>query len=635
MLKVKIGVKMTGLLALILLFPALVWAGPQAEALKAEEKAAAFYKEGQSAYWTGNYAQALSLFSQVSAVSPRYKPLNVQIYQSLAAYRIKGKKNLPVVFPNPTSSQSGFKELLINDEQEWLHLASEAESIILDVSTYLERLKNQALVPEEKLIDPTFYLREGRLALERNQFLEVIRYGQLAIEKLDAAFAETTAPTARLLGKIGDTPVTINVTDLDLKEALRQIYELTGVNIVLSSGITGTMTMNVKDVPLRQVLDLIVETHGLNYLERDNVIMIMTPAEFEKTASGLALKEKKVFNLHYAEARAIAKIIRDSLRLENVTADLRTNSIVIDTGSATQTRDIENLIRSLDIPANEVLIEAQLLEVTYSNDRALGINFLIQNKLIDKVTLSGPRFGSVPAALPIDSESVYFALTHKDFSAIFNALAKEGRARLIMSPRIMTVSGTPAVITSTEDFPYTTSTVTQQPSATATNPLPPIITTQINTIQIGTTFQITPIIQNNRTVALNVSLLVDRVKEIMQVPTSFGTSGQIIYQPYPLVASRSTDQNVVLWDGESLIVGGIGNVDTFNNETRVPVLGKVPVLGNLFKRTTRTERTGELVLFLKPRIVLTSEEGRLLNREYESLPVLQEGPKQIIDRKWF
>ncbi|MCX5641630.1 MAG: hypothetical protein NTY10_00035, partial [Candidatus Omnitrophica bacterium] len=588
-------------------------ASPAVASLKADSEAAKVYKEGQSAYWLGDYMEAISLFARVKAIDSDYKAKNVGIYQDLATYRLLGKKSdeTKKVFLEPTPENTTKSEILINDEEEWLNLVRETEAIILDASTYLDKIGKSGEVPAEKLIDPNYYLKQARLSFERQEYLGAIQHSYRIKEMIMSAYNEVAAPERKLLGKMGDTLVTFNVTDLDLAAALQQIYAITGVNIVLSQGISGKVTMNVTDIPLRQVLDLIVDVNGLKYAEKDNVIRIMTPEEYEKTAAGLAVRNKKVYPLHYAEAIAIAKVVRDSMGIEGVTADIRSNSIIADAGSTQQALDIDRLIKELDIPTNQVLIEAQLLEVTYNNDKALGINFLIQNKMLGDVQLRGPSFGSVPATLPADAASIYFGLTHKDFSAIFNALAVDGEVRLIQSPRIMAISGTPAVITTSEQFPYVTSTVSGGSATVA-----PTVTSVLNTVDVGTTFTVTPLIQGNRTVALSVNLVVERVAEIVNVPIISGNL--ILSQKYPLVASRSTSQNIVLWDGESLVVGGIISKNDIKGETRFPVLGKVPVLGNLFKRSTMTKKNTELILFLTPRIIQTFEEGRTLTREYKA-----------------
>ncbi len=609
--------------------PAPAGESPAVKALKAESEAARVYKDGQEAYWLGNYTEAVLLFSRVKSIDPNYKAKSVDNYHALALYRLLGKKPGETrVFADPAPENPPRSEILINDEQEWLNLVRETEAVLLDAATYLDKVQKSGEVPSEKLIDPNYYLKQARLSFERKEYLDTIRYSYQVKEKITAAYNETVEPERKLLGKMGDTLVTFNVTDLDLAAALQQIYAITGVNIVLSSGISGKVTMNVKDIPLRQVLDLIVDTNGLKYAEKDNVIRIMTPAEYDKTAVGMAVRNKKVYPLHYAEAIAVAKVVRDSMGMEGVTADVRSNSIIADAGSTQQAQDIDRLVKELDIPAQQVLIEAQLLEVTYSNDRSMGINFLLQSKMIGDVRLSGPSFGSVPAVLPSDAASVYFGLTHRDFSAIFNALASDGTVKLLQSPRIMAISGTPAVITTTAQYPYVTSTVSGG-SATVS----PTVTSVLNTVDVGTTFTVTPLIQGNRTVALNVNLVVERVSEIVDVPIISGNL--VLSQKYPLVASRSTSQNIVLWDGESLVVGGIMSKDDIQSESRFPVLGKIWLLGNLFKRNTLTKKNTELILFLTPRIVQTYEEGRTLTREYEALPSGKEPEKGIIGQPWF
>ncbi len=598
--------------------------------LKSEEKAEEVYRKGQTAYWGGDYADTVSLFSRVAAIDPTYKPEHVGMYQQLAAFRLEGTRPGPIrVYQQPVPESRPRRDILIGDEQEWLHLVAEAESVVQAASHYFSRVEESGEVPGEKLSDPRYYLKQARLAYERDQYIEAIRYGHLTLQQLREAFAEATEPRRKVLGKVGDTPVTFNVRGLNLHEALKQLYDLTGVSIVLSAGITGTVTMNVTDVPLREVLDLIVDLNGLRYTERNNVIVIMTPAEYARTAEGLEKKKRKVFPLHFAEAKAIAKVIREAMNMEGITADIRSNSVVVDARTVEEVEEIETLIKQLDMAVNQVLIEAELVEIRYSHNKSLGINWLMQSRMLDSVRLTGPRFGLADSPGPLGGaggDMLFFGLTHTDFNAVISMLSRHGTVTRLQSPRIMAISGSSAVITSKDVYPYvtiTTRTVGEQV----------IYQYNVETVDVETTFEITPIIQNNRTIGLSMELGVDRVQEIVSIPTPVAG----ISQDFPIISSREITQDIILWDGETLVVGGIMGQDNFRTESRVPFLGKLPILGNLFKRTNVAEETTELLLFLTPRIVRTYEEGRTITREARATEEEMKRvlPKNILDHKWW
>ncbi|MFH0796805.1 MAG: secretin and TonB N-terminal domain-containing protein [Candidatus Omnitrophota bacterium] len=604
-------------------------AGEEADALKATEKAAPVYQEAQSAYWAGNYASASSLFSRVSAIDPNYNSLNVALYQNLASYHLRGEKSGVIkTYVEPKREQILKRDILINDEEEWLHLVGETEAVLQETSTYLAKVSASEKVSGEQLIDSWYYLKQARLAFERKEYLDTINYSHIAREKAEFVFEKVLEPGKTILGKVGDTMVTLNVTDLELKEALKQIYDLTGVNIVLSAGISGTVTMNVTNLPLRQILNLIVDTNGLKYTEKDNVITILTPEEYEKTAEGVALRGKKVYPLQYTEAQGIAKAIRDTMGIEAITADVRSNAIIIDATSAQQAQDVAQLIKELDMPVNQVLIEAELIEVTYQKDKSLGINFLIQSRMMDDVRITGPTFSSADSldTLATGTDLLYFGLTHQDFQAIVSALSTEGTIHRLQSPRIMAISGSSSVISTKDTYPTIAATLTA-----ATTTTPERVTYTVTETDVETTFEITPLIHNNRTISLNLGLVVERVREVISLPTFIAG----ITQDYPLVTTREASQNVILWDGQTLVVGGIVTTDTIKNEVRVPFLGNIPILGNLFKRTTLSTEDSELILFLTPHIVKSYEEGRTLTREAQASEAKKEPKKSIVDHPGF
>lgn len=605
-------------------------AGEEADALKATEKAATVYQEAQSAYWAGNYAVANSLFSRTAAIDPNYNSKNVALYQNLASYHLRGEKSGVIkTYVEPKREQTLKRDILINDEEEWLHLVAETEAVLQEASTYLSKVSASEKVPGEQLIDSWYYLKQARLAFERKEYLDTINYSHIAREKAEFVFEKVLEPERTILGKVGDTLVTLNVTDLDLKEALKQIYDLTGVNIVLSAGISGTVTMNVTNLPLRQVLHLIVDTNGLKYTEKDNVITILTPEEYEKTAEGVALRGKKVYPLQYTEAQGIAKAIRDTMKIEAVTADVRSNAIIIDATSAQQAKDVEQLIKELDMPVNQVLIEAELIEVTYKKEKSLGINFLMQSRMMDDVRITGPSFSNVTdlSTLTTGTELFYFGLTHQDFQAIVSALSQEGTIHRIQSPRIMAISGSTSAISTKDVYPY----VKIETTTSSTTNVTTVTGYSISEKNVEMTFEITPLIHNNRTISLNVGLVVERVRETIDVPTAVAG----ITQSYPLVTTREASQNVILWDGETLVVGGILTTDTSKNVTKIPLLGDIPILGNLFKRTTNKTEDSELILFLTPHIVKSYEEGRTLTREAKADEAKKEPKKDVVDQPWF
>jgi len=610
-------------------------AGKTAAALKTQSEAETVYKEGLNAYWSRNYASAVSLFSRVSAIDPDYKTRNVQVYQAMAAYRLRGKKpGVIETYVVPLRENLPKNEILISDEQEWLHLVSETQSVLQEANVYVSKVQESEKVPGDQLGEAIYYLKQARLAFDRQQYTDVIRMSNISIEKARALFEQAVEPERKILGSLGDTPVTFNVTDLDMKEALKQIYDLTGVNIVLSGGISGKVTMNVKDVPLRQILDLIVDTNGLKYAEKDNVIRIMTPEEYEKTSEGLTKRNKKVYLLKYGEAKGIAKAIQESMGISSVIPDLRTNSIIADVKTAQQSEDIENLIQQLDTPVNQVLIEAELIEISRTNQKNLGGSTLIRSQLLDTVRVTGPLWGdtsSLSSSLTAAPDAnMFFGLTHKNFQTIIKALSAEGVAKVLQSPRVMATSGSSATISATDIFPdVQIQTSTQTNAAGFTTSL----VTAYNVVEkpISTSFQITPLIHNNRTISLTIGLMVQRITGTVAIPTPVAG----VTRQYPLISTRETAQNILLWDGETLVIGGIITNDSLKSESGTPIIRKIPILKYFFANDTLSTTEKELILLLTPRIVHTFDDAKILTREMQASQQKMEPKRDILDMPWF
>lgn len=608
--------------------------------LFADERVADAYQSARQSYWAGEYGEALTGFSLVETIDSRYKPVQVRLYRSLSAYRMRSQRS-PGRFeryPRVSLRDRPAREVLLSDEREWLYLVSEAENAVHEAATYLSQVLRAEKVSEERLINSRHFIQQGRQAIEAEMYYDAVRYGQAAWEAVDEMLHRDPAGARSILGQVGDTPVTFNVSDLDLRDALKLIYDLTGANIVLSSGISGQVTMNVRDLALRQVLDLIVEMHGLRYLEREGVIVIMTPDEFSRTAEGLRIGRRRVFPLTYADARSVAEQVRDILRIEQVTADTRSNSIIATVANISEAEDLESLIRGLDSPVDQVLLECEMVEVIFDDAKDMGINFLLRDRLVGNVITYGPTFGQVPTftpgdRLPIDSEAIFFGIAHRDFRAIFNALASEGRARVRHSPRIMSVSGSTATISALDQYPvltYRTETRTVLIGEDYIEQVYPV--PEFDMREIGTIFEVTPIIQEDRTVALNMELIVEQVREELETPIFVGEFQ--VTAKEPLTSTRQVTQNVVLWDGETLVVGGIRDGRKTHQESRVPGLGKIPILGNLFKRTSMRDRDAELILFLTPRIVRTSRIGREIAEEYGARHE-RSVPDFLVERSWF
>lgn len=573
------------------------------------------YMQAINAYYSKNYAEAISLFKSIQGLNPNYRKNQVNRYLRVAETQL-GKSGVKQTFK---TGEEKTTEVEVIKEDELETLAKNAQKSLLDAYEYLQEMSVKHQIPSFEILEPQSTLAMAKQAYEEKQFAETMRLAnksRFQIEQIIQKRAEAEKP---VLGEIGNTPVTLNLNNADLEQTLKLIYDLTGANIVMSKGITGRVTINVKDLPLQKVLDLICESNKLKYLEEDKVIKIMTEEEYNARAKAVKERSRRVFNIFYGDAALIAKSLRETFKLDTIVHDPRTNSIVVDVYNPVLLQQIQDVISSLDMPISQVLLEAKIVEIALSKDNTFSIDWLISSRLVDAIdaTLTGPRFGNNPAYTPGISSSLpeggfSFGLTNKDVNTLISALATQGEVKLIQAPKIMCLNGTTAIIRVVQNYPYIIPEYQQ-----TYNPTTGALTGTSQTVtvyeeDVGTEFEVTPIIQRNRTVFLTLNIYDSRLVDVKKLTAI--AAGLTYSTEQPIISTRETTQNVTLFDGQTLIIGGMIQQRTEKKETGVPFLRKIPLLGYLFKKPTYTTSTSELLLFLTPRIVTTYQEAEIVSK---------------------
>ena len=410
--------------------------------------------------------------------------------------------------------------------------------------------------------------------------------------------------------------ISLNFQEIPVRAVLQLLAEFTGINIVVSDKVTGTMTLRLKEVPWDQALDIILTTQGLDKRQQGNVMLVDTAAALS-TRENESLKEieslKKLaptrsdlLQLNYAKAADIAVMLKDksnSLLSErgNLSVDVRTNTIWLQDTDA-RIREIRELVTKLDIPVRQVSIEARIVNVTKNCEEDLGVRWGVSKPPHLSGTLEGANQmagGTAPASVPvaqrlnldlgaipttaINPASVGIALAKLGDGVLLDlelsALESEGRAEIVASPRLMTTNQQAAVIASGKDIPYQESTSS---GATA-------VAFKKAVLSLKVTPQITP---DNR-------LLMDL--EINQDEDS----GERV-QGVPIILTKSITTNALVNNGQTIVLGGIYQQNKNNSIVRIPFLGNMPFVGGLFSRKQTTVRNEELLIFITPRIITGS-----------------------------
>jgi type IV pilus assembly protein PilQ len=465
-------------------------------------------------------------------------------------------------------------------------------------------------------------------------------YEQLAYQSDDQYVIEV-APRHKALNAPEDKPVytgerlTLNFQDIETRAVLQLLADASGQNIVVSDSVSGNVTLRLQNVPWDQALDIVLRTKGLDKRRQDNVIIVAPQAELaarekaelaaKKDVQELAPLRSEYLQVNYAKASDMAALVKTQTNSllsprGSVAVDERTNTLLLqDTGD--RIADIRRLVATLDIPVRQVQIEARIVIVNNDFERDLGARFgftsVNQNGQTGLVTTSGTAAGTdqivssaltnlqgnggtsiYPVTLPTGSNAVNrynvnlpvaspagsFALGILGNNFLvdleLSAAQAETQANIIATPRVITANQKEAVIEQGQEIPYQ-----QSASSGATT-----IQFKKAVLSLKVTPQITP---DNR-IILDLDVRDDAVGTI--VVASGGVN-------VPSINTREISTQVLVNDGQTVVLGGILSTTEREDDTKVPYLGDIPVLGHLFKNTVHQDNKDELMIFITPKIV--------------------------------
>jgi type IV pilus assembly protein PilQ len=424
----------------------------------------------------------------------------------------------------------------------------------------------------------------------------------LAQQEQTAQASEMTAFQSRTLAE-GQTqftgePISLDLKDADIKDVFRTISQLTGLNIVIDPEVRGTVTVQLENVPWDQALDLILKQNSLGYVLENNIMRIATTTKLQAEESDRArLAEARqaaeptrtvIKKLSYARAVEITPTLKSIMsRRGDIVVDTRTNTLII-REIPTFLPAVLQLIDNLDTPTPQVMIEARIVETTKTLGRSLGINWGF-NGVADvahgnttnltfpnnveggfRVGLEqGPVIGSIRLGNILDTFNLDVSLT---------AAENQGLLKIISSPKLAALTNTAALIQSGVQIPVQT---------TVNN------TTTVVYVDATLKLDVTPQVTAEGTILLLVS--VQKREPAVALNLALG-------QNVPLTIREYRGQ-ILVRDGGTTVIGGIFQINDQDQNNMIPGLWKIPILGNLFRNKTRTEKHDELLIFITPRIL--------------------------------
>ena len=427
--------------------------------------------------------------------------------------------------------------------------------------------------------------------------------------------------------------LTLNFQDIDVRPVLQLLADTSGQNIVVSDSVKGRVTLRLQNVPWDQALDIVLKTKGLDMRRKDNVILVAPQAELaaqekaelaaQKDIQDLAPLRTEFLTVNYAKASEIARLVKStgggSMLSErgNVTVDERTNTLLVQ-DTAENLTAIRAMVATLDIPVRQVLIESRIVIVSDDFSRDLGVRAgftRVSDDIKDLMAISGsaqatdsimgsaldnlantgqpfpvdvpfgPSFDRYNVNMPVSNPAGRIALSILDFDDFLidlelSAAQNEGRGEIKSTPRVITANQREAIIEQGVEIPFQ-----ESASSGAT-------TTQFKKAVLS--LKVTPQITPDDRVILDLIVTKDSVGQL--VPSA--TGGFV-----PSIDTRNIQTQVLVKDGQTVVLGGIMETERRDAVKKVPGLGDVPIVGNLFKSKNKINNRDELLIFVTPKIL--------------------------------
>ena len=487
---------------------------------------------------------------------------------------------------------------------------------VTTVDTLRTNLDTRIIISAEGSYEQLAYQSDNDFTIEINPSSD-------DLETSSSLFSETKEYEGQRL--------TLNFQDIETRAVLQLLAETSGRNIVVSDTVQGNVTLRLRNVPWDQALDIVMTTKGLDMRENGNVI-IVAPAEEIAARETADLEAKQAITeleplyseflqVNYAKASDLASLIGgdtgNALISErgSVGIDDRTNTLLVQ-DTAERLQDIRRLVRTLDIPIRQVLIESRIVVVNDDYSRELGTRFgftgvtdnsddgiisvtgtgegsdIIVGSALDNLANTGTPFPVTAPGIadrynvnvPITNPAgrIALAVLNSDYivDLELTALQAEGRGEIVSTPRIITANQKEARIEQGVEIPYQ-----ESASSGAT-------TTQFKKAVLSLT--VTPQITPDNNIIMDLIVSKDNVGEL----TPSATGGLV-----PSIDTRTVETQVLVRDGQTVVLGGIYETERRETINKVPFLGDIPGVGFLFKSTSNVSNKAELLIFVTPRIL--------------------------------
>jgi len=377
--------------------------------------------------------------------------------------------------------------------------------------------------------------------------------------------------------------VSINFKNADLVDIIRLLSEQHGLNLILGEEVAGTITLKLVEVPLEKALDLILKANGYTWFIDDNILLVK-PAEGEITHS--AELETRIFQLYFLDAAMVITALTEIFTSQGKAVPLSSasaiggeaagNDLIMVTDVPTNFELIERIIRTLDQENAQINISIKFIETTLKQDEAMGINWSLRAD----TSLS---FGIGELTSHGGNKVNLATLTPMTFAAMLQILSEDAGTTLLQEPQITTFNNSPATITVGTTIPV----LVPQAEGSMFGAVPYTYQNQ----NVNVSLSVLPRINENELISMNINAAVQAI------------TGYVGAEQRPIVSNRTTTTNVMVKNGETLLIGGLIFDQDDLTVGKFPILGDLPFFGKFFRTNSKKKSQNELLIFITPTII--------------------------------
>ncbi len=387
-------------------------------------------------------------------------------------------------------------------------------------------------------------------------------------------------------------PISIEVNNANIRDVLKFITRESGLNIVLSENITGKVSLELKEIPWDQVFLLVLQMKKLGYIRSENILIVDTidnirtemknRQQLIESKKSLSPLQIQFIPVSYAKANDLVNRIQIFKGPKGqIQSDPRTNSLMI-TDTLENINRMKRLIRTLDVQIPQILIEAKIVEATEVFSRRFGM--IIKGQNLGSI-VKGFVLDRGGGGIPLDFDlSTIVGLSQGALTATLDLLEEDQVVKVISSPRVVTLNNMSANINQTDQIPLAKTDSTGGGISQSTEYK-----------NITFSLNVTPQVTSGKGIILQINIQ-------RQFAGAAASDGEA-----PPIFGRSASTNVLVNNGDTAVIGGMYQDSMDKNNSGVPVLRHIPILGSLFKRNTYSSNKAELLIFITPRILNRNE----------------------------